>query len=383
VIQLYGELFDPDAQGLSIVTVDGGVVTAIEPANAGAGASLPSGVLGGPGTRIVPGLIDGQINGAFGQDFADPDSDIARACRDLPRFGVTAFVPTIVSSPPEVYGPALANLRRAPAAGEARVLGVHLEGPFISSKHAGTHDPAQLRLPSDAEAAGWLEAGDVRYVTLAPELPGAIELIELLTRRGVRVALGHTAAGWATAEAAEDAGATLVTHVFNAMGPLRHRDPGLVGYALASHMTAGFIADGNHLGFETIRLLARVKAPDELILVTDALAGLGMPPGRYRLGDREYISDGTSGRLDDGTLSGSLLPLNLALRNLVEKAGLEPVTAIRLATLNPARALGLEPSAGRVVLDGPADLALLDEHWEVEATVAGGALAYVRERVAS
>jgi N-acetylglucosamine-6-phosphate deacetylase len=381
VIRVFGDLFDPDARGLSIVTVDGGIVTAIEPTTSGQAARAD--VLGGPRSRIVPGLIDAQMNGAFGQDFTDPEADLSVACHGLPRFGVTAFVPTIVSSAPEVYGPALANLRREPVAGEARVLGAHLEGPFISAEYAGTHDPRQLRPPSIEEAAAWLEAGDIRYVTLAPELRGAIELIEFLAKHGVRVALGHSGADWAAAEVAARAGATLVTHVFNAMGPLRHRDPGLVGYALASHLTAGFIADGNHLAFDTIRLLAGVKAPDELMLVTDALAGLGMPPGRYPLGDREYTSDGTAGRLDDGTLSGSLLPLNLALRNLVEAVGLEPAAAIRFATLNPTRALGLEASAGRVEVGGPADLAVLDERWDVEATVSGGALAYVRERVAS
>jgi N-acetylglucosamine-6-phosphate deacetylase len=377
VIRVFGELFDPDARGLAVVTIDGGVITAMEAVTSG--EPVGPEVLGGARSRIVPGLIDAQINGAFGQDFADPDADLSLACRGLPQFGVTAFVPTIVSSAPRVYGPALANLRRDPVAGEARILGVHLEGPFLSPEHAGTHDPRQLRPPSVEEARAWLEAGDIRYVTLAPELPGAIGLIEFLTRSGVRVALGHSGADWAAAEAAERAGATLVTHVFNAMGPLRHRDPGLVGYALASHLTVGFIADGNHIAFDTIRLLARVKAPDELMLVTDALAGLGMAPGRYPLGDREYTSDGTAGHLDDGTLSGSLLPLNLALRNLVEAVGIEPATAIRFATLNPARALGLDPSARRIAVGGPADLAVLDERWEVEATIAGGAPAYVRD----
>ena len=150
-----------------------------------------------------------------------------------------------------------------------------------------------LRPPDAGEALAWLAAGDVRWLTLAPELPGALELVELLVARGVRVSVGHTDASWAQAEAAAGAGATLATHVFNAMRPLRHRDPGVVGYALASSLAAGFIADGHPLAFETIRLLARVKAPDELFLVTDALAGLGMPPGRYRLAGREYVSDGT------------------------------------------------------------------------------------------
>lgn len=188
--------------------------------------------------------------------------------------------------------------------------------------------------------------------------------------------MGHTDATWDEASSATDAGAGLATHLFNAMRPLCHRDPGIAGYVLASHLPAGFIGDGNHLAFETIRLMARIKAPDELVLVTDALAGLGMPPGRYWLAGREYVSDGTCGRLPDGTLSGSLLPLNKAIRNIVEAAGLEPSVAVRLATLNPARVLGVDGSHGRVEVGRTADLAVVDETWDVLATIAGGTMAY-------
>ena len=160
------------------------------------------------------------------------------------------------------------------------------------------------------------------------------------------------------------------------MRPLKHRDPGVAGFVLGSDTLAGFIGDGNHIAFETISMLARIKAPDELDLVTDALAGLGMPPGRYMLGGLEYISDGTCGRLPDGTLSGSLLPLNKALRNLVEKAGLDPSTAVRLATVNPARAIGVEERFGRIEVGRVADLVVVDEEWEVETTLVSGELAY-------
>jgi N-acetylglucosamine-6-phosphate deacetylase len=374
MIRLFGYLYAPEDRGLCLVTVEGGRVAAIEPA-----AEPTPGAIGGPAARIIPGLLDIQLNGAFGDDFADPAADLDRVCRDLPRFGVTGFVPTIVTSAPEAYAPALANLRRRSVAGRASVLGVHIEGPYLSPSHHGTHNRALLRLPDRHEAAAWLKGGDVVYVTLAPELPGALPLIEFLVRQEVRVSMGHTDATWAEASAAVDAGASLATHLFDAMRPFRHRDPGVAGFALNSEVAAGFIGDGNHLAFETIRLLARIKAPDQLFLVTDALAGLGMPPGRYRLGDREYISDGTCGRLPDGTLSGSLLPLNRALRNLVEAAGLEPSLAVRLATLNPAHALGLDGSLGRVEVGRPADLVLVDEAWEVLATIAGGSFAYRTE----
>ncbi|MFI5225168.1 MAG: N-acetylglucosamine-6-phosphate deacetylase [Candidatus Limnocylindrales bacterium] len=380
MIRLLGDLFAPEERGLSVVSVDGGVVAAIEPVDAAeavaAVRTVGGPIFGSPTSRIVPGLIDIQVNGAFGHDFADPTADVESIARSVPRFGITGFVPTIVTSAPSVYPAALANLRRVSHPGEARVLGTHVEGPFISPRQHGTHDPAYLRLPDTVEAEGWLEAGDIRWLTLAPELPGALELVRFLVDRGVRVSIGHTDATWAESAAAVDAGATMATHVFNAMRPLHHRDPGVVGHVLATSLTAGFIGDGQHLAFDTIRLLARVKAPDELVLVTDALAGLGMPAGRHVLAGREYRSDGTVGRLPDGTLSGSLLPLNLALRNLVREVGLEPAVAIRFATLNPARAIGCAEDMGRVAVGRPADIAVLGDDWSVEATLIGGAVAF-------
>ncbi|MBI3750304.1 MAG: N-acetylglucosamine-6-phosphate deacetylase [Chloroflexi bacterium] len=381
MIRLAGHLYAPDDRGLALVTVDDGTVAAIEPLDPA--VPLPAGTIGGPASRLLPGLVDIQVNGAFGHDFADPAADMAMICRRLPELGVTAFVPTIVTSPPAAYAPALANLRRPPLPGEARVLGVHIEGPFISSAHPGTHDPALIRPPDVGEAAAWLATGDVRWLTLAPELPGALGLVRFLADRGVRVSMGHTDATWADAEAAVGAGTSLVTHLFNAMRPLRHRDPGVAGYALASSLPVGVIGDGHHLAFETLRLIARVKAPDELYLVTDALAGLGMPPGRYSLAGREYVSDGTCGRLPDGTLSGSLLSLPLAIRNLVEEVGLDPALAIRMATLNPARALDLGTDLGRIEPGRTANLVVVDDAWAVQATVAGGALAFDAARRAA
>jgi N-acetylglucosamine-6-phosphate deacetylase len=373
VIRLFGRLYAPEYRGLSLVTVEGDRITAIEPAT-----GPTPGAIGAANTRILPGLLDIQVNGAFGDDFADAQADVEGICRRMPQFGVTAFVPTVITSSRSTYEPALANLRRPQAQGEARILGVHIEGPFISPEHPGTHDPAQVRLPDCAEASAWLEAGEVRLVTLAPELPGALELTKFLVDRGVRVSIGHTDATWEQAEAAVRAGASMVTHLFNAMRPLRHRDPGVAGYTLASGLKAGFIADGHHVAFGTLQFVARTKAPDELILITDALAGLGMPPGRYMLGGREYISDGTCGRRPDGTLSGSLLPLNRALRNVVERVGLDPSIAVQFATLNPARALGLEATLGRVEPGRTADLVVVDEAWEVLTTIAGGKVAFQR-----
>jgi N-acetylglucosamine-6-phosphate deacetylase len=185
MIRLYGRLYAPDDRGLSLVTIANGRIASIERA-----PGAVRGARGGPEMAILPGLVDIQINGAFGYDFSDPTADMDRICRGLPGFGVTAFIPTIVTSAPAAYEAALANLRRRDAPGESRVLGVHLEGPFISPKCPGTHDPAQLRLPSIDEVAAWLHAGDVRIVTLAPELPGALELVRYLAAHGVLVSVG-------------------------------------------------------------------------------------------------------------------------------------------------------------------------------------------------
>lgn len=371
MIKLFGHLFAPADRGLCLITVDDGVVADIEPAT-----EPGEGCLGGKTTRILPGLIDVQVNGAFGDDFSDPTADMDRICKGMLRFGVTGFVPTVVSSPAEAYEPVLAHLRRPHRPGEARVLGVHIEGPFINPAYRASHDERHIRLPDDDEAGRWLVEGDVRLFTLAPEVPGALDLISSLVKRGVRVGMGHTNASWDDARRAVESGASMAAHLFNAMRPFRHRDPGIVGFVLATHTPASFIADGNPIAFETIRMLVRIKAPDELVLISDAIAGLGMPPGRYPLAGREYVSDGTCGRLPDGTLCGSLLPMNKAIRTLVENIGVDPSTAVQFATANAARVIGMEDTLGHVAKRRVADLVLVNADWEVESTIVAGELAY-------
>ncbi|MGZ3588690.1 MAG: N-acetylglucosamine-6-phosphate deacetylase [Candidatus Limnocylindrales bacterium] len=371
-MQLFGQLFTPKPAGLATVTVKGEWVAAIEPSEA-----PPTDSMGGAEMRILPGLLDIQVNGAFGQDFSDPAADLELVCRELPRFGVTGFLPTVITSPSDRYGPCLRNLARPDAPGRARVLGVHLEGPFLSPRHPGTHDPAALRLPDPGLIEAWLATGAVRIVTLAPELPGAASAIERLCGAGVTVAMGHSDASWADAAAAAARGASLGTHLFNAMRPLHHRDPALPGFLLAEHLPVSVIADGVHLAPETLRLVARVKAPDELILITDALAGLGMPDGPYELAGRRVRSDGTVGRLPDGTLSGSVQPLNRAVRNLAAW-GLDAAAAVQAGTLNPARLLG-RPELGTLRVGGRADLVLVDASWEVLTTIVGGRVAFTQD----
>lgn len=377
-----GRLYAPEPRGHVLIDVVDDRIGAIT--SVAADAPAPPGALGGPDATIAPGLVDLQVNGAFGQDFSDPAADISRISVGLAATGVTSYLACVISSPAARYGPCLDHLAAAmasPAPG-ARLLGVHLEGPFLNPRRAGTHTTDWLLAPSASLVEGWLERATVRLITLAPELPGAIDLIRRLVARGVTVAVGHTDATWADAAAAAAAGASLGTHLFNAMRPLHHREPGAVGFLLSSDLSVSVVADGKHLDPRIVELVARLKAPDRLIVVTDALAGLGMPPGRFELAGVEIVSDGTIGRRIDGTLSGLLLPLDGAVGNLVQ-AGLAPEVAIRAATVNPARVLGLEDTIGRVEPGRVADLVLFDDGWRASATVIGGRLVHERQAALS
>jgi N-acetylglucosamine-6-phosphate deacetylase len=374
-MRLFGRLYTPFDRGLSVVTVRDGVIAGIE-----ATAEKPADALGSASSSIWPGLVDIQMNGAFGHDFSNPESDPSLACKGLPRYGVTAFQPVIITSPQAVYELALDNLKIQHQPGWARILGVHIEGPYLAPKRVGAHNPEVRRDPRVEEVAEWLEWGNVRLVTLAPELPGAEEVIPYLVKRGVVVSMGHSDATYDEARRGVDLGATLVTHLFNAMRPFSHRDPGIMGYTLANPVTASVIADGVHSDLGALRLAVRAKAAAELIVTTDAISGLGMPVGSFSIADRQFFTDGVVGRLADGTLSGSVLPLNRALKNLVA-AGASAEQAVQAATLNPARLLGLDGSTGQVRVGRAADVVLVDRDWEVEACLVGGVVGYAREGV--
>jgi N-acetylglucosamine-6-phosphate deacetylase len=376
-MRLFGRLYTPFDRGLGVVGVEGGVISAIE-----AVSEKPKGAIGDATSSIWPGLVDIQVNGAFGHDFSNPECDASLAGKGLPRYGVTAFQPVIITSPQVVYQRALANLKAPAQPGWARVLGVHVEGPYLAPKRVGAHNPQVRRDPRVEEVAQWLEWGDVRLVTLAPELPGAEQVIPYLVRRGVVVSMGHSDATYDEAARGVDLGATLVTHLFNAMRPFGHRDPGIMGYTLANHVTASVIADGVHSDMAALRLAVRAKAPDELVVTTDAISGLGMPVGSYFVADRQFFTDGIVGRLADGTLSGSVLPLNRALKNLV-KAGATVEQAVQAATLNPARVLGLEGSMGQLRVGRAADVVVVDREWDVEICLVGGTVGYAREGLAA
>ena len=360
------------------VTVDGGRIVEVGPA---AGTPVPAGAvrIDAGGRVLAPGFIDLQLNGAFGHDFtADPSTIWAVAAR-LPKYGVTAFLPTVITSPLEQVEAAMAVVTggRPRDFRGAVPLGVHAEGPFLNVKKKGAHNQQYLRPPAAPEVAGWSPASGMRLVTMAPELPGALDVIKALTARGVVVSTGHSMATYDEAVAGFDAGARYGTHLFNAMPSLGHRDPGLPGALLADdRMTVGFIADGVHTHRAIIALVWKMLGPRRMSLVTDAMAALGMPAGQHRLGDYDVVVDATSARLADGTLAGSILELDQALRNLIEITGCSLSEALETMTSTPARVLGLDHERGRIAPGYAADLVLLSRDLRVDTTIAAGEIAY-------
>jgi N-acetylglucosamine-6-phosphate deacetylase len=327
--------------------------------------------LGGPsGSGIaVPGFVDLQVNGFGGVDFAATDAaGYRRAGEALLATGVTAYQPTLITAPEADLVAALAEVPSAP--GGPRVLGVHLEGPFLSARRLGAH-PAAARRDPDPELLGrLLDAGPVRYVTLAPELPGALELVDLLHARGVVVSCGHSDATAAEANAAFDRGVGTVTHVFNAMRPLSQRDPGIVGAALArDDVIVQAILDGHHLADETARVVWRAAA-GRVALVTDAIAAAGLGDGPSRLGELELLVRDGVVRREDGVLAGSVLTMLQAVRNL-HALDVPLVDAVAAATSVPARVLGRD-DVGVLRVGGPADVAVLDDRLELRTVLVAG-----------
>ena len=362
------------------VLVDGGRIVAVGYA---AAVACPPGaqVLDADGLLLTPGFIDMQFNGGFGDDFTADPTTIWQVAAGLPRWGVTAFLPTVITSPLERIAQAQQVVLSEPAGFRgATPLGLHVEGPFLNPQKKGAHNPAYLQLPALEAVAGWSPQTGVRLVTLAPELPGALPVIEALAARGVLVSAGHSTATFDEATMAFDVGARYGTHLFNAMPTMHHREPGLPGALLTDpRPVVGFIADGVHTHPSVISLVWQALGPERLNLVTDAMAALGMGPGSHLLGDFEVTVDATSARLADGTLAGSILSLDQALRNLIRLTGCTLADALATVTTTPARSLGLDHERGQIAPGYVADLVLLSPELEVRGTVVRGELVYTAE----
>jgi N-acetylglucosamine-6-phosphate deacetylase len=319
----------------------------------------------------VPGFIDLQVNGFGGVDFLEADADgHRRAVEALLETGVTGYLPTLITAPEEQLVAALREVAQVgPGSG---ILGVHLEGPFLALQRLGTHPPSARRDPDARLLEHLLAAGPVRVMTLAPELPGADDLIGMLQARGVTVSCGHSDANADQANAAFDRGVRTVTHLFNAMRPFSHRDPGIAGAALArDDVVVQIILDGLHLAAETALLVWRA-AGGRVALVTDAVSGAGLSEGSYRLGDVAVeVHDGVV-RREDGVLAGSVLTMIEAVRNL-HALGVPLEHALDAASGVPARVLGAS-DLGRLEIGRRADIVILSDGLEIDRVlVEGGA----------
>ena len=324
------------------------------------------------GWTICGGFVDVQVNGFGGAEVGDDPAQLAVVARALPSAGVTAFCPTLVSRSPDDYARAARALREAIAApGSARLLGVHLEGPFLAPTRHGAHDPAALRAPGPAAVDRLLDAFAPAIVTLAPELPGALAAVRRIRRRGAVVAVGHTEADATTGRAAIAAGAGLLTHALNAMRGISARDPSaLTAFLAHPRARVSLIGDGVHVAPEVAAVVARATGP-RLVLVSDATAAAGAPPGVYRLGSLTITSDGERAT-GGGRLAGSALGLDRGPATLAG-AGIRRAAALAAAVEAPRRLLGLPPA---LAIGGPADLVVLDADLMPRLTLIDGRVAF-------
>src|SRR5437763_3136146 len=330
---------------------------------------------------LAPGLVDIHIHGAAGYDVMQPDAHAKRGMEQfLARHGVTSYYPTTVTAPLAVIQAAVERLANSiEEAGKSfagaypQPLGIHLEGPFLSHARRGVHPPEDLLAPSiNLFEKLWQTArGHIRLMTIAPELDCALEVIAEASKRGVCVSLGHSDADLSTARKGAAAGARHATHTFNAMRPLDHREPGILGAVLTdSRLTADVIADGIHVDSIMVELLVKLKGIENIVLITDGISATGMPDGRYRLGSLEVeLKQGKC--LRDGKLAGSVLTMDRALKNCMEFAKLDLHQCLRTATLNPAQVADA-PNKGTLQVGADADFVVLTDEGELRATIVRG-----------
>lgn len=364
------------------VQLQNGVITGIFPC----GDSFDEEILDAAGKYVVPGFVDIHLHGAAGHDFCEGTME---SLEEIARFeracGVTAFCPASMTLPEdelkhifEVAGYVTAE-RKKMSAGEfkslrqARILGIHMEGPYLSGKRCGAQKKAYLQQPDGKcfQELQEISGGNIRIVTLAPELPGAMEMIHEIKNKnpGTVCSIGHSDADYETALEAFEAGADHVTHLYNAMPPFLHREPGIVGAALdRPDVMVELICDGNHLHPATIRATFQMSGDDRVCLISDSMEATGMPDGEYALGGQKVYKQGRTARLADGTLAGSVSSLYDCFQEAL-KAGIKPETALKAVTCNPARSIGAEGLVGALEAGMQGDILILDEEWKLERVI--------------
>lgn len=332
---------------------------------------------------VLPGFIDEHIHGAGGSDAMDGNTkDLAIIAETVAKEGTTTFLATTMTQSKENILKAMRAVKEyREAAGEqgARIAGVHLEGPFIAAAHKGAQ-PLEYVAAPDAKTFDEYNAAcgnAIKIITLAPETDGALDFIRHIVAQGTVVSIGHTGAKYAEVKAAMEAGATNVTHTYNAQSPLHHREIGVVGSALLlEDLYCELICDTIHVSVPAMQLLVKNKRADKLALITDAMRAKGLADGVSELGGQTVYVKGGEARLADGTLAGSVLRMNRALQNMVEKVGVPLTQAVDYCTLNPARTLKMENEAGSIAEGKRADFAVLNDKFDVLYTVRDGKIIY-------
>ena len=364
--------------GESMIVVEDGRIAAIESRE---GAQVPAGAAehAFPAATLSPAFFDVHIHGAAGHDImeATPEA-LSTMGRFLAARGTGAFLATTVSAPLDATLSSLEGLARligqADGKGQAKAVGIHLEGPFLSHSKRGAHPSNRLLAPDIAVFDRMFEAaeGHVRLITLAPELPGAGELAGHAASRGVRVSVGHSDASAADTRRAIAAGASSATHTYNAMRALDHKDPGILEVVLTTdELFAELICDGIHNMPELVRLWWRAKGPERAILVTDAMSATGMPEGEYQLGGFPVQVAGGKAMVN-GVLAGSVLTLDRALENFLKFTGASVEQGLRLMTVNPAGMTGIKDGTGTLAVGGRADFVAVDATGKLVGSVVGG-----------
>jgi N-acetylglucosamine-6-phosphate deacetylase len=334
------------------------------------------------GQYVLPGLIDTHVHGTHGDDVMLHGADgIRRISARFPQYGTTAWLPSTIAARHEELLEAVcwcASAHADPGSG-ADIAGIHVEGPYINMKRKGAQPAEGVRDPDFAEVRELLAAGEglIRVVTLAPELPGALDLIRMLVARGIIASMGHSDATYDEALAGIQAGATHATHLFNAMPPIHHREPGLITACLNEPgVLAEIIPDGVHLNPHIVRLAIHAKGADRVALITDAFSATGLGEGVHTLGPHRVRVEGSLCTLENGTIAGSVLTMNHAVRNAMEFAGSTLVEAVRMCSLIPAGVAGCADRKGSLEAGKDADVALLDHQFHPQATWVRGRLCY-------
>ncbi|MBP7892171.1 MAG: N-acetylglucosamine-6-phosphate deacetylase [Firmicutes bacterium] len=380
------------------VLIQGAKIVEVGPSCDLAGQA-PDRTIDARGAIVAPGFIDMHIHGSAGFDTMDATpSALARMTEFVSSHGVTGFLPTVMSTPIEQMLAATHAAAQAAQAdinpygehGEydrprrgAQVLGINVEGPFLNPEFKGAQPEAGIVGPSPAVLHRILEAGGghVRVMTIAPEMPGAMEIVKALASQGVLASVGHSGACYDDITSAIEAGLRLVTHTYNGMRGLHHREPGVVGAALVrGELACEVIADGIHVHPAAVELVAQAKGSNGTVLMTDAMRATGLPDGHYELGGQHVIVTGGAARLETGVLAGSTLTMDAAVRNMVKFAGIPLHEAISMASSTPARLIGLADRKGRIEPEMDADIVLLDaETLQVRATLVMGETVYERK----